>query len=509
MDKRIKIIVGTHGFLVRILDDSVRKPILNFAKNLAEFEQVFDPVTKRQSVKVKDVYATASADRMEFGFLLADLKPLTAYLKQEGVSDSLIDTVYENTPTYRSAEIKLKPGVGPRDSEQEMVLEFLQDDSSKNRVVELRTGGGKTACGYMATAHYKRRTAFIMSSTHIATWMRSDWVTDVNFKTEAIMLQGSDSIRAAIDFAAKGEFNYKYVFITLDTYRNYLNDYLETREDYKGITPWNFFEHIGVGIKVVDEAHEKIKASIHTTIYSNVSLVIYLSATLKTDNKKQLEQYLKIFPMADRFKNGRRNDHIQAVSSFYFLRDHRKAKTQGFRGYSHTKYESWLMADKVRTRNYFEFIWQELEFGLFDDYEKGQKALIFFAMTDTCTRFIDWVQPKLKAKGMTGAVFYSGVKESELYEHDVVASTPGSAGTGRDIEDLKLAIATVAISSVQRNLQMLGRPRPLKNYPGKFPYYIWFTCKNIKKHLDYDRTKRLQYMHDVKSITERHTGFIV
>lgn len=509
MSTRLIITTGTHGFLVKVVDSRARPILLKFSENLAEFDKVYDNKLKRSVTVVKGVYATSNSTFTEFGFMLADLSPFMAFLDDHGVDRTSIKLVNDSSPSYAKVDINLQEGVKPRDEEQEKVMAFLKEDDCKQRVLELRTGGGKTACGYMATAHYKRRTAFVMANTHIGTWYKSDWVTDVNFKTETVLLQGSESLEKAVAMVKAGEWNYKYVFITIGTLRDFLKANLNEGYTIDGVTPWGLFEYLGIGLKIVDECHENIKALIHSTIHSNVSKIIYLSATLKTDNKKQQEQYLKIFPDKDKFKDGRSNDHIIAVSSHYGIGEVHKIKSQGARGYSHIKFEqSILKSPKVR-RNYLELIWAELKEFYLDIKKDGQKAMVFVALKDFADILAREFAPRLKEYGLTTDSYHGDKAEKVLYTNDVVFTTPGSAGTGKDIENLSVAISTVAISSIQRNLQMLGRPRPLKNYPGEYPFYVWFTCDQIRKHRDYDRKKKDDYRTAVKEIRTRRTGRVL
>lgn len=512
MMHRLKITLGSHGFSVNILEASARQAVLDFAANLADVETVYDAKTKTKHRRVKDVYATSDAGYTSFGFLLADLEPFKQHLKERGISEQKLQIIPYTPYEAPKIDIRRKEGVGPRDEEQESVMDFLTKPDWSQRVLNLRTGGGKTACGLMASAHWGERVAFVMAATHIKTWFKSDWVLDVSFKKEAVQINGQSELLAAIDLATHKQFNYKLVFISTNTLQDYIKNYLQTGELLGGIHPSKLFEHLGIGMKVVDESHERFKALVHTTIHLNVNKIIYLSATLNTDNRKQQEQYAKIFPKEDTFLNGRKNDHIIAVSSHFSARDISKLRFMGPRGYSHNTFEGSILKRAQTKQAYYELIYGELEEFYFKDYQAGMKALIFVGQIKMAEDLTKWLEAKFKADGrdLTTGAFYAGVNEDKiLYGKDVVVSTPGSAGTGRDIENLSVAISTVAISSIQRNLQMLGRPRPLKNYNFIPPYYVWFVCDQIPKHREYDAKKQHDYRPNVKEVRIRHTNRVV
>jgi hypothetical protein len=99
---------------------------------------------------------------------------------------------------------------------------------------------------------------------------------------------------------------------------------------------------------------------------------------------------------------------------------------------------------------------------------------------------------------------------SVLYDNDIVVSTAGSSGTGKDIPYLRTAISTVALGSIQRNLQMLGRLRPIKDDLKTDPTYLWMTCLNIPQHMKYDKEKiKVQFPAHTKSINTIYSDIVV
>jgi hypothetical protein len=71
-----------------------------------------------------------------------------------------------------------------------------------------------------------------------------------------------------------------------------------------------------------------------------------------------------------------------------------------------------------------------------------------------------------------------------LVEGDVIVSTVIKLGTAQDLKQLTTVVRTQALDSVQGILQTLGRLRKLPD--GRTPYYIYFACEQMEKHLEYN-----------------------
>jgi len=505
---KFKIDVYSHGVRIRIHYPNEREAILRYCERLAIYESVWVPKLKRRVRRAKAVFATATHDRKEFGFLKAEFTKVEEYLKGLGYKDSDFQYTYHEPIEGVPIEIALQKGVGPRDDGQVRALEFMRNAEAKNRILNLPTGYGKTACGLITTAHYKVRTAFVMASGHFKTWIDSTkWVLDIDHSKDICVVQGREHLVRLVRLSLAGQNDYKLIFISIATIRAFLKDYLAEGYTVEGVSPYELFPTLGVGMRIVDESHENIHALVTATTFTHVRRAIYLSATLVSEDEKINSQYLKIFPMEDRFKDVTENDHAKCVSVTYRLEHPDKVKCTGTKGYSHVAYEQWLMANRIAESRYYEFIESLVEAKFVSEYQDEQKLLIFCATTEMCERLASRLS-KLYPQFKTSAYTASYAAEV-LYSNDIIVSTPTSAGTGKDIPNLKTCISTVAIGSVQRNLQMLGRLRPIKKYPNIAPTYYWLTCLDIQQHREYDARKREQFAGKCASIEDMPTNVVV
>jgi hypothetical protein len=78
-----------------------------------------------------------------------------------------------------------------------------------------------------------------------------------------------------------------------------------------------------------------------------------------------------------------------------------------------------------------------------------------------------------------------------------------SGGTAHDIPDLTTVILTIAIDSVQANVQAFGRLREL---PDSAVQFYYFVCDDIPKHTQYHERKVQMLEKRAKSFREIFTG---
>jgi hypothetical protein len=366
-----------------------------------------------------------------------------------------------------------------------------------------------TALGLMTIGHKKVRTVLLMSSRYIPIWMASiGWVLGLT-ENDVWVVRGSEALRKLIVSAKAGELDKPLIFISISTMRNYIKEYLRTEEGIEGVTPTELWEVLGAGIRIIDEAHENPHALALLNIHTHLPLSLYLSGSLTSDDPFINKQYQKMFPDADRFTKGRTNQHAEVYNLKYRLSDSTKIKYMGHKGYSHVAFEQSLMKKTRAFKSYYQLILDTLLTYYVESYKPGQKALIFCATTACCYSVAQRLIEDLREYGLLVSDFVASHAEEVLHEHDVVVTTPTSAGTGKDIKDLAVCISTVALSSTQRNIQMLGRLRPMKSYPDISPKYIYLTCTNIEKHLQYDHKRKEVFRIRSKSITDVESHYTV
>lgn len=485
----ITINVYSHGICLTPENQTERSAIMGYVRNLIQSDTRWDPKTKSQVSEKKAIFASTNAERSEFRMMRKDLEPFLEHLDFVGLGRQHVSLVDTTCTTYDDVGLKLKRGITARDEQQEAALTFGKDDSTGNRVLHAATGFGKTVCGYMLAAHYGRRTAFIMEPTHITTWVRSAGpFLDITNK-DILTIQGSAQLDALIDLRECGMLEGKMIFFSAPTLRNYIKDCEDPllRGKWR-IQPSELFPYLGIGLCIRDEAHESIHALCKQVMYMNVPLCIFLSATLVSDNAFINNIYKKVFPMEDRWES-KPNQHICVRSVRYSVSAQERVKAVGPMGYSHVTYEKSLMKKAKLKKAYWELIKDCIEKSFLTNYKEGTKCLVICATKKMCSYLKEMAQKAWDDK--TIGCFIGGAKDAELYERDIVFSTPKGAGTGKDIPNLSVAYNTVAIGSTQLSRQVMGRLRPIKLYPDQDPYYYLLFNREIRQHLQYEQKRKI------------------
>jgi superfamily II DNA or RNA helicase len=177
----------------------------------------------------------------------------------------------------------------------------------------------------------------------------------------------------------------------------------------------------------------------------------------------------------------------------------------GTNSYSHVEFEKSLMNNKECLHNYMLLIDDMVKQGYLDDYQKGDKLVIFAATIKMCDRILHYMKSKY---GKTFDI--RRYVEDDPYENaidaDIRITTVQSCGTAIDIPKLRVAILTTSIQSPVSNLQALGRLRKLPDRDVKF-YYCY--CEDIPKHKDYHLKKMELFDDRSASIKELKSNIMI
>lgn len=499
----INITVYSHGCSVVPENETERKVIASYIMgNLVQYDKNWDNRRKRATYSPKAVYAASTTDRREFRFLLRDLTSLLEHIEFSSTCTTNVTHVDEFEPV----KIDIK-WLGPSPwKEQPEALEHVFKKGKTTRVLEAATGFGKTYCGYYTAAKLEQRTAFIMEPTHIMTWIKDMEKYTTVTKEEVVSVQGTDNLHSLISMVSIGEFKPKFIFLSAPTLRNFIKEYeeatpLEVSEMIA--TPETLFRVLGVGLVIRDEAHEAIHALCKLTMYTDVKLMLCLSATLVSDDAFINRMYNKVFPEEDRWTS-KPNRHTNVRSMVYRTGSKAKIKAMGAKGYSHIKYEQSILKNKSLSEEYWDFTKWVTDESYIDRYKEGHKALYIVSTIPMAK----WLSEKITKHYPDKSVgcYVAGANKEELYERDMVVSTPGGAGTGKDIPDLSCAYNTVAMGSTQRSRQIMGRTREMVNYEGEYPYYYMFYDWSIPAHRGYESKRAIDCAGRCKSYKKIDTG---
>lgn len=451
-----------------------------------------------------EVYDQCYAARSPCGRYVGLLRPAyEQFLKEVKFHTGTEPTVkLTKMPPSSEAKVnfKIKKGVKFKDEEQEQAYKFLQEDKFMH-VLECATGFGKTFLGLYSSAKLGSRTIFLMQAKHIKTWLADIEQFIEMDKNDVGIIRGRDSLILACKLQAVGKYDKKFIFISSETFREYIKCY-EKQEEYCDVKPPDFCNFFNVTRVVRDEAHEALYNLVKQTIYLNVETLLCLSATIVSESPFITRMYELTFPKLCRWKS-KNNTHIDAFSVRYTNEYGMKIRSSTGYGYSHIRYEKDLMMKGYLKRQYFKMITDVMHnFDL--DYEKGMKVIVFCALKDTCSALAS----ELK-KIYTDLVVNYYVAETDkkvLDESDVIVTTIGSCGTGTNIVDLAHSYNTVAVGSKKQAWQTMGRLRQLKNYKGKFPKYYFFSNMTIPAHRKFENIRRVDLLDKTRSLKVINLG---
>jgi superfamily II DNA or RNA helicase len=463
--------------------------MLAFAKRNVQMGLVRVPGGKYTYAAVR-VFGCASADREEFRFHINQYKDFLDHLRANYIEEHLYSVEAKEVPDGVSEVFPVKEKWTPREH-QVPVIEYLEADVPyRSKFIDMQTGKGKTFVALKASSTHGKRICIIVKAKYTEKWVEDVMKTyDVELN-DIMLVRGSGPLKSLIQMGLDGTINTKIIVVgnqcMQDWYKMYELHGKYTHQMGFGCFPEDFFETIGAGMRIIDEVHESFHLNFKIDLYTNIEKSISLSATL-INNDPFLEKMYKIaYPLSERYSGAELHRYIDSFSVHYLLHDENSVRTTewGSTNYSHHALERSIIKNKDLRKNYFALIKTYVDIGFLRDYKKGQKCLIFCAGVDFCTAVADYIAkeyPQFDVRRYVEDDPYENLMEGEI-----VISTLQSAGTAHDIANLKTVILTVAVDSIQANVQSLGRLRELLD---SNTYFYYFVCLHVPKHVEYGLRK--------------------
>ena len=350
----------------------------------------------------------------------------------------------------------------------------------------------------------------VVKPAYIEKWT-DDLIKTYNLGIEDIMvIQGSKHLLALLNKVKEGTLEYKAIIISNKTFQLWLTMYEKLKDETLDmgycILPHEFFEHIGAGVRLIDEVHQDFHFNFKLDLYTNVEHAISLSATLITQDPFLRHMHELAYPISDRYVSPPLDKYISSYAVHYRFKQPDKIRTSehGSSNYSHGALEKSIMKHPPTVDAYLALIDYTLNIGYFKATKKGKKCIIFAYSVDMCTRIARFLDKKYP--GYKVSRYVADDPYEHLMESDVVVSTLGSAGTAVDIPNLTNVILTTAIDSIQSNVQSLGRLRKLDDGNTETEFH-YFVCSDIDKHLIYHSRKKEMLSNRAKSFIDVYSGF--
>lgn len=445
----------------------------------------------RWITKLDKVYATRTKDGFEYRFNINTLKDFKEFLQNNYVTEKMYVTETIPLPPPHYVDISIQPHRKLREHQVPIVDHTLDINESRTKLITAQTGFGKGTVSLTTISRLGLITVIIIKPAYIEKWfIEIQEVLQIKPK-EIMTVQGGDQLRGLIEMAHHGMLHSKFILISNRTYGNYLKAY-ETNQHSEeflsyGCHPDDFYETLKAGILLIDEVHQDFHLNFKILLYAQVQLVICMSASLMHHNHFMEKMYEVAFPNIQRYKGLALDKYLKVFPINYHFKNLKYIRTTeyGKTTYSHMAFEKSIMHNKVMLDNYIRMIKFWIDYGYIKDYKPGDKVLIFassIAMCTELTRRFKAIYPQYKVKRYVEDDPYENIIQGEI-----TITTILSGGTAIDVPNLRAAILTINVDSIQSNVQSSGRLRKLPDRDVKF-FYLY--CDQIQKHKDYHHRRR-------------------
>lgn len=492
-----KLKMLSHGFMVHSMDSSFYYTVLKFIRHWV----LVDKNSKELSEKPFYIH---NKFNNSFIFHIGQWESFETFLKNNRILQSFYEVETDEPVESDVYDFSLTTSKKPRDYQEE-VKDFIVEecpDSYRAKLVCLPTGSGKTY-SFLYTCTFLKKKVFVpISPSYMSQWCEVVQSTLNVSKQEIMSVNGKDELKSFLDMAVKGELeSYKLIFVSIDTYRNYIKAYEERGDSIScegyACLPHEVGHYAKIGIGLFDEIHENLQLVFKIMSITQVNLWVGLSATFISREDFVSKIQKTMFPRELRYDKLKMEKYIELIAIPYGYKNMKeyniKTQSWGNNMYSHVEYEKSILKNKKALSAYMDMTISISEMLCEDQLKKGDKYLIFASMKEMCLKIRDTHRkryPDLKVETKL-----SGDPEKNL-EADIIVSTLGSAGTALDIPNLRRVYMSTSIDSPVANLQALGRLRNLGDGNKIFAYSY---CEQIQKHKKYHYGKLSLFQDRVKS----------
>ncbi len=461
------------------LRDAIRRFCLDHA-----VEWDYDPM-KRVNIQVGKFY--------HYNQRLGELRLPIGYLKdfKEALADFSIDIYEDEIPFVvpRPIDVSGNEDFQPRDY-QIPLIDFLTNPEPGMSALPLQTGKGKTFVAIQTMVKLKLATLIVVSGL-VDQWAdKITQYTDLN-RDEIYIIKEYTSIRRLMELGSP----HPVYVASLETLRVWINH----EGKYANLPTFTDFLHeAGIGLKIMDEVHEKYNAQIIVDLWSEVKNNVYLSATFDRNNRNGRRIFKTVYP---EYIMCQTQDYDQYVHlhMYSYTGSVIPKQVMRLRGYMHAKYESNILKRITKFNHYTDFVLPRvIDMHYINIRRPGDKLVMYFstkAMVHEVQKVLSEKYPNLNI------VTYIEDDPDSVYENpdnDVLITTPHKCGTGTDIPKLRTVINTISFSARTKVIQMLGRLRKLDvdvHYVDIYDRGIPTCVRHAYNRINILRPKALSFSH--------------
>lgn len=390
----------------------------------------------------------------------------------------------------RDMEFEYDEIIPPRNDEQVDVINFVAglnhhaDNVKANQLfLVLGTGKGKTFCSCVGLSKYHKKTLIIMHRDQLRGQWTKTLMNMIGMEPYRIHeIKDTSEIYAIAK--NKHDFDYDVYLMTHATFRAGIKR-LDSFEEIG-----NIIKNLGIGLKIVDEAHLEFRDTLIMDFAFNCKRNLYLTATDGRSSKDENAIFKHVFTHAVYYKpsalltTGIPNKWVEYTT--VEINTHCKPniyryRVNGGRGMNPASYGKWVIQyDKNKT--HFR-VCEELLRIIFER-DKNAKVLIFMPLIDLCSDCAFYLNKKLNYDpNFPYNVEFSTINskntkaENERNKRaDVIITTIASCGTGTDLPGMTDIICCSPYVSKITAEQVHGRLR----YCGKICHYYDIFDSSVK-----------------------------
>ena len=387
---------------------------------------------------------------------------------------------YELCHPYKPMKFEYEEIIAPRNEEQMDVIDFItgqryHDNMTASQIFLVKDPGfGKTYCSGVGLCKLKMKTLIIMHRDALRRqWMNSLFNMNGLTSKEVHEIDSSEELYNIA--LGKVYLDYDVYLLTHATFRAGIARIGKMRN------VMNITKNLGIGLKIIDEAHLEFRDTLIMDFCFNVKRNLYLTATAGRSAKDENSIFRHVFSNAVFYKpsmlltsNMPRKwvNYTTVEVNTHCNPNIYKYRVAGGKGMNGPSYGKWVIQhDKKQT--HFNCIKDLIK----DVYERDQyaKVLIFLPLIDLCEECSFFLKRKLgNDKSFVfdldvRTICSKNSKKDNEYakKSDVIITTIQSCGTGTDIKGITTIISASPFVSKITAQQIFGRIR----YNGKIGDY--------------------------------------
>lgn len=486
---KAKIDIYSHFFKISKLHPSMYHAVRKALDEMVQISYIkLYGKVKKQAVKV---FAARSGQGSEYRFHINYLPRFKDILVMYNIWEHELEWVTHPIYDGKTVKIKMKP-VELRDY-QEVAKSYILDEGA-SKLITLPTGFGKTFTALKTAEEYGKRLLIVVLGRYREKW-RDDVLDAFGKKSSFAIIKGLAGLLNLIHLAKENKPIPDVLLLTITVLQNYISEW----EKHGGlelegmVPPEQLYETLGVGMRVIDEAHQHFHANFKSDLYTHCPKTVYLTATLDSNDRFMKHMYELMWPLKMRTEQVKPKQYDETIALLYKHNNPDKLRYMGSQGYSHILYEQSIWRHAPSKAQYLDMIGNQVEHYFEPIYSKGKRMLIFCSLVDTCIDVAHYLSHRFKSKKWKISKFTSEDPKEVIDTNDITVSTLGKSGTALDIDGLVICLMTVALSEPKANKQAKGRLRDLtkrKGFEHIVPKFIYFVAKDIDKHVNYHQDKK-------------------